>query len=100
MPDTHALARQLAVTDERKNTMKADLAATLERFRTHMARMSEDVASRQAESSDRVATATECMATSRWWQTAAIFRGLGISTGIIIAAMGWMLQFALSSGGP
>ena len=36
-PDNHELARQIAVLEERMNTMQADLSATLERFRADMA---------------------------------------------------------------
>ncbi len=37
-PDHYELARQIAVMEERMKTMQADLSATLERFRTDMAR--------------------------------------------------------------
>ena len=36
-PDNHELARQVAILEERMNTMQADLSAALERFRADMA---------------------------------------------------------------
>ena len=52
-PDNHELARQVAVLEERMNTMQADLSATLERFRADMARLSEGMARRDTEAAKR-----------------------------------------------
>ena len=41
-PDNHVLARQIAVMEERMNTMQADHSATLERFRTDMEKRDKD----------------------------------------------------------
>ncbi len=87
-PDNHELARQVAVLEERMNTMQADLSATLERFEANGER-------RNAEIQKQLATATERMATTRWWQTAVLLGGMGIVAAVIIAAIGWMLQLTL-----
>ena len=46
-PDNHQVARQLAVLEERMNTMQADLSATLERFRADMAKRETEGARRE-----------------------------------------------------
>ncbi|MBC6438595.1 MAG: hypothetical protein GDA52_10815 [Rhodobacteraceae bacterium] len=45
-PDTHSIARQLAVLEERMNTYQAD-------YRTDIARLAEDMAKRDAEQAKR-----------------------------------------------
>jgi len=104
-PDIHEIARQVAIVEERMNTMderydkgwallREDMAkrdaARLER---DAARSERDAArsERDAALSDRIATATDRMASSRWWQT-AILSGViaavgGIVTAIILAAL-------------
>ena len=52
-PDNHQLARQFAVLEERMNTMKADLSATLERFRADMAGLRDEMAKRDTEMAKR-----------------------------------------------
>ena len=76
-PDNHELARQLAVLEERMKTMQADLSAALERnnaafdrLRADMTGLEKRLVEKNAETADRIATATERMANSRWWQTA------------------------------
>ncbi len=104
-PETHALARQVAVLEERMKTMQADLSATLERFESRMADRDTRAAQRDAALADRdtraaqrdaalaerIATATDRMASSRWWQTAiisgVIAAAAGIVTAIILAAL-------------
>ena len=86
-PDINDLSRQVAVLEERMNTMQADLSATLERFRADMAARDAEAAGRDAALSerlsaatDRLAAATDSMASSRWWQTAVI-------VSVVLAAM-------------
>ena len=97
-PDNHELDRRLAVLEERMNTMQADLSATLERFRADMAEMMRETASTNADTQKQIAdtnadtqkqiaTATERMATTRWWQTAILLGGMGIVAAVIIAAV-------------
>ncbi len=71
-PGINDRARQVVVPEERMKTMQADLSATSGRFRA-------DMASRYAAHSeglwaatDRLAAATDSMASSRRWQTATI----------------------------
>ncbi len=80
-PDIHGPDRQVAVLEGRMNTMQADLSVTLERFRADMAKPESSI-------SDRIATAIDRTATSRWWQTAALLAGIAIATAAIIAAAG------------
>ncbi len=75
-PDIHALSERIAVLEERMNTHQATYEKALERFERRMA-------DRDAALSERIATATERMASSRWWQTA-----------IIIAAIAALITFA------
>ena len=77
------------------NTMQADLSATLERFRADMAEMMHETASTNADTQKQIATATERMATTRWWQTAVTVGAVGVFAAIIIAAIGWMVQLTL-----
>ena len=74
--DTHALARQIAVLEERMNTMQAE-------YRTDIARLAEDMASREAARAEREAARAERDSNARWWQTA-----------ILIAAIAALLTFA------
>lgn len=76
-PDSNELARQLAVLEERMNTMQAE-------YRTDIARLAEDMAKREAEAAKREVEKTERAATARWWQTAIILAGIGIAAAIII----------------
>ncbi len=46
-PDINYLARQVAVLEERMNTMQADLSATLERFLVDMATRDVEAAKRE-----------------------------------------------------
>ncbi len=75
-PDTHALARQVAVLEERMNTMD-------ERYDKGWALLREDMAKRDAEAAKRDAARSEREATARWWQTA-----------ILIAALAALITFA------
>ncbi len=52
-PDIYDLARQAAVSQERMNTMQADLSATLERFRVDLERFRVDMAQRDVEAAKR-----------------------------------------------
>ena len=81
-----ALEKAVAVQEERMSTMQADLSATLERFEANGER-------RNAEIHKQITTATERMATTRWWQTAVLLGG--IVAAVVIAAIGWMLQLTL-----
>ena len=69
------------------NTMQTE-------YRSDLADLMRGIASMNAEKNTelqkQLATATERMATTRWWQTAVLLGGMGI-----IAAIGWMLQLAL-----
>ncbi len=75
-PDIHALARQLAVLEERMNTHQATYEKALERFERRMA-------DRDAALADRIATATDRMVSSRWWQIAIVIAAV---TAILAAA--------------
>ena len=55
-PDSHELARQIAVLEERMNTMQAELSTTLERFRADMAARDTFLSDRMATDADRTAT--------------------------------------------
>ena len=91
-PDSHELARQLAVVEERMNTKQAE-------YRSDLADLMREIASTNAETNaelqKQLATATDRMATTRWWQTAVLLGGMGIVAAVIIAAIGWMLQLTL-----
>lgn len=91
-PDSHELARQLAVLEERMNTKQAE-------YRSDLADLMREIASTNAETNaelqKQLATATDRMATTRWWQTAVLLGGMGIVAAVIIAAIGWMLQLTL-----
>ena len=84
MPDIHQLARQVAVLEERMNTKQAE-------YRSDLADLMREIASTNAETNaelqKQIATATECMATTRWWQTAILLGGMGIVAAVIIAAV-------------
>lgn len=79
-PDNHELARQLAVLEERMNTMQAE-------YRTDIARLAEDMAKRDAEAARRDVQKTEREATARWWQTAIMLAAFGIGTAIVTAVI-------------
>jgi len=97
-PDIHEIARQVAIVEERMNTMDERYDKGWALLREDMAkrdaaRLERDAArsERDAALSDRIATATDRMASSRWWQT-AILSGViaavgGIVTAIILAAL-------------
>ena len=91
-PDSHELARQFAVLEERMNTKQAE-------YRSDLADLMREIASTNAETNaelqKQLATATDRMATTRWWQTAVLLGGMGIVAAVIIAAIGWMLQLTL-----
>ena len=83
-PDIHQLARQVAVLEERMNTKQAE-------YRSDLADLMREIASTNAETNaelqKQLATATERMATTRWWQTAILLGGMGIVAAVIIAAV-------------
>ena len=76
-PEIYDPARQVAVLEERMNTMQAE-------YRTDIARLAEDMAKRDAQKSERDVQKAERDATARWWQTAVILAGIGIAAAIII----------------
>ena len=49
--------------------------------------MMRETASTNADTQKQIATATERMATTRWWQTAVLLGGMGIVAAVIIAAV-------------
>jgi len=53
-------------------TLEANLDASLSGFRTNMAELMQSIERRNAETADRMATATERMATGWWWQTTVL----------------------------
>ena len=68
-------------------------------YRSDLADLMREIASTNAETNaelqKQLATATDRMATTRWWQTAVLLGGMGIVAAVIIAAIGWMLQLTL-----
>ena len=70
VPDAHELARQLAVLEERMNTIQAE-------YRTDIARLAEDMAKRDVRS-----------AQDRWWQTAivsaVVIGAVAVATSILL----------------
>ena len=89
--DTHDLARQLAVLEERMSTMDERYDKGWALLREDMAKRDAEAAKRDAEAAKRDAEAakrdvqkTERDATARWWQTAVILAGIGIAAAIII----------------
>jgi len=70
-------SERIARMEERMDTLRSDLSATLSGFRADMAGMMKEIAKDNA-------TMTERMATARWWQTAILAAALGIS----VAALG------------
>ena len=79
-PDIHDLARQAAVLEERMSTKQA-------KYRSDLANLMHEIATANAETQKQFATATERMATTRWWQTAVLLGGMGIVAAVIIAAV-------------
>jgi len=90
-PDIHGLDRKLAVLEERMSTKQAgyrgDLADLMREIATSNAETQKQIANTNAETRKRLATATERMATTRWWQTAVLPGGMGIVAAVIIAAV-------------
>jgi len=111
-PDSHALARQISVLEERMNTHQATYEKALEGFERRMAerdtrlegferRMAERdtrlegferrMAERETARAERETAMADRIASSRWWQTAilsgVIIGGAGIVTAIILAAL-------------
>ncbi len=82
-PDTHALARQVAVLEERMNTMDERYDKGWALLREDMAKRDAEAAKRDAEAAKRDAARSEREATARWWQTA-----------ILIAALAALITFA------
>ncbi len=89
-PDTHALARQVAVLKERMNTMDERYDKGWALLREDMAKRDAEAAKRDAEAAkrdaaraERDAARAERDATARWWQTA-----------ILIAALAALITFA------
>lgn len=74
-PDNHELARQVAVLEERTNTMQAELKASLEASSAAFERLRTDMAERDAARSERDATA-------RWLQTAIIVAAFSVALGL------------------
>ena len=76
--DLHEINRKVAVLEERMKTMQAE-------YRTDIGRLAEQIAQRDALASERMASATDRMASSRWWQTAIILAGIGVATALILS---------------
>ena len=88
-PDTHGIARHLAVLEERMNTMDA-------RYDKGWALLREDMAKRDAEAAKRDAQKSERDATARWWQTAIMLAGFGVATAIVLAGIGVATSFIVN----
>ena len=90
-PDIHQLDRRLAVVEERMDTKQAeyrsDLANLMREIVSTNAETQKQIADTNAETQKQLATATERMATTRWWQTAVLLGGMGIVAAVIIAAV-------------
>lgn len=90
-PDNHELARRLAVLEERMNTKQAeyrsDLADLMREIASTNAETQKQIADTNAETQKQLATATERMATTRWWETAILLGGMGIVAAVIIAVV-------------
>ena len=56
-------------------------------YRSDLADLMREIATANAETKKQLATATERMATTRWWQTAVLLGGMGIVAAVIIAAV-------------
>ena len=56
-------------------------------YRSDLADLMREIVSTIAETQKQLATATERMATTRWWQTAILLGGMGIVAAVIIAAV-------------
>jgi len=97
-PDSHALARQVSVLEERMNTHQATYEKALEGFERRMAErdtrlegFERRMAERETARAERETAMADRIASSRWWQTAilsgVIIGGAGIVTAIILAAL-------------
>lgn len=84
-PDTHQLARQLAVLEERMSTMDERYDKGWALLREDMAKRDAEAAKREAEAAKNDAQKAEREATARWWQTAVILAGIGIAATFIIS---------------
>ena len=56
-------------------------------YRSDLADLMREIATANAETQKQLATATERMATTRWWETAVLLGGMGIVAAVIIAVV-------------
>ncbi len=81
-PDSHELARQFAVLEERMNTMQAEVKASLEASNAAFERLRADMAERDAARAELDAARSERDATARWWQTTIIIGAVAVALGV------------------
>ena len=101
-PTNHQLSERLAVLEERMSTKQAeyrsDLADLMREIATANAETQKQIANTNAETQKQIAntnaetqkqlaTATERMATTRWWETAVLLGSMGIVAAVIIAVV-------------
>ena len=63
------------------------IAETQKQIADTNAETQKQMANTNAETQKQLATATERMATTRWWQTAVLLGGMGIVAAVIISAV-------------
>ena len=90
-PDIHGIARQLAVLEERMNSARTE-------YRSDLAELMRQIAEKNAETSDRIATATERMANSRWWQTAILVAVVAL-VGAVAGGLPALVAFLAGAAG-
>ena len=62
-------------------------AETQKQIANTNAETQKQIANTNAETQKQLATATERMATTRWWETAVLLGGMGIVAAVIIAVV-------------